>query len=243
MAMCSVGTGKYQADIGSLLGRRLMRPGCSVQPVCGGSLVTAEISCPMQRAEWCRAVAELLLMDLAQFEIACIVNELPLGVEEKKEVLPEAIYRARRTEGLGALQSGLMDYFKEGGHLVLEGYMRFRMKEYRRQWEDCVYASVDDMLLNDEYIELLSLLSAFVRLRSPGAGDVYVILNPDGSCTLADEGDMRIDYERCSEEGIMSVLAGLSPEHITVYDLSGGRSAGLYRRLNSVFRDRVRFFR
>ena len=54
---------------------------------------------------------------------------------------------------------------------------------------------------------------------------------------------MRIDYEQCSEEGIMSVLVGLSPDRITVYDLSGGRSAELYDNLIRVFDDRVRFFR
>ena len=203
----------------------------------------ASIEGGAQLAQWCEAVAELLLMDLAQFEIAYMVNGLPLTLEEKKAVLPEAICMAKRASGLEKLQGELMDYFEGNSYLSLEGYIRFRMQDYRRQWERCVYAAADEMLLNDEYTELLKVLSAFVKLRSSGAGEVYVILNPDGSCTFTDDNDVRIDYEQCSEEGIMSVLVGLSPDRITVYDLSGGRSAELYDNLIRVFDDRVRFFR
>lgn len=243
MAVCSVGTMKYEADIGRLMERRLDRLGGGISPECGRGFARAAIEGGAQLAQWCEAVAELLLMDLAQFEIAYMVNALPLTLEEKKAVLPEAIYRARRAAGLEKLQGELMDYFEGGSHLPLEGYMRFRMKDYRGQWERCVYAAADELLLSDEYTELLKVLSAFVRLRSSGADEVYVILNPDGSCTFTDDNDVRIDYEQCSEEGIMSVLVGLSPERITVYDLSGGRSAALYNDLIRVFDDRIRFFR
>ena len=223
MAVCSVGTTKYEADIGRLMERRLDRLGGGISPECGRGFAEASIEGGAQLAQWCEAVAELLLMDLAQFEIAYMVNGLPLTLEEKKAVLPEAICMAKRASGLEKLQGELMDYFEGNSYLSLEGYIRFRM--------------------HDEYTELLKVLSAFVKLRSPGAGEVYVILNPDGSCTFTDDNDVRIDYEQCSEEGIMSVLVGLSPDRITVYDLSGGRSAELYDNLIRVFDDRVRFLR
>lgn len=243
MAVCSVGTTKYEADIGRLMERRLDRLGGGISPECGRGFAEASIEGGAQLAQWCEAVAELLLMDLAQFEIAYMVNGLPLTLEEKKAVLPEAICMAKRASGLEKLQGELMDYFEGNSYLSLEGYIRFRMQDYRRQWERCVYAAADEMLLNDEYTELLKVLSAFVKLRSSGVGEVYVILNPDGSCTFTDDNEVRIDYEQCSEEGIMSVLVGLSPDRITVYDLSGGRSVELYDNLIRVFDDRVRFFR
>ena len=68
-------------------------------------------------------------------------------------------------------------------------------------------------------------------------------MNPDGSCTLTDDRDSRIDYDRCTGDGVMSVLVGLSPERITVYDLSGGVSAGLAETLVRVFEDRVRVYK
>ena len=87
MAVCSVGTTKYEADIGRLMERRLDRLGGGISPECGRCFAEASIEGGAQLAQWCEAVAELLLMDLAQFEIAYMVNGLPLTLEEKKAAL------------------------------------------------------------------------------------------------------------------------------------------------------------
>ena len=243
MGVYSIGTEKYEADIGWLMSKRLEKLGCGIVIHGDKSSVSAELSGAVQMEEWCAAVAELLLMDLAQFEIAYMVNELPISLEEKKAVLPGAIRMARRSDGVGAVQNALVEYFGDHHHLQLEGYMGFRMKEYRREWERCVLKAADELLLDAEYMELMRVLAAFVKLRSPQAGDIYVILNPDGSCTFTDDKDIRIDYERCTGDGIMSVLVGLAPESITVYDLSGGRCTSLFDNLQRVFEGRVRFFK
>ncbi len=243
MGMYSIGTDKYEADICWLLKRRLEKLGCSAVPTGDSAYACAELCGAVQMEEWCAAVAELLLMDLAQFEIAYMINDLPISLEDKKTLLPEAIRLARRSSGIGNVQSELVEYFGENTHLQLEGYMDFRMKEYRREWERCVLKAADELLLDAEYMELMRVLAAFVKLRSPRAEDIYLILNPDGSCTFTDDKDIRIDYEQCTGDGIMSVLVGLAPESITVYDLSGGRCASLFENLKRVFEGRVRFFK
>lgn len=243
MGVYSIGTERYEADITALLRRRMKKLGCHMAPEGDVAYASAEVQGAVQMEEWCTAVAELLLMDLAQFEIAYMVNELPISLEEKKTVLPEAIHIARRAGEIGAVQSGLVGYFRENEHLQLEGYMRFRMKDCRREWERCVLKAADELLLDAEYMELMRVLAAFMKLRSPKAGDIYLILNPDGSCTFTDDRDIRIDYERCTGDGIMSVLVGLAPESITVYDLSGGRCATLFDDLQRIFEGRVRFFK
>ena len=102
--------------------------------------------------------------------------------------------------------------------------------------------TAEELLLHEEYWELMHVLSAFVQLRSPQVRDVYIVLNPDGSCTMTDDQDSRIDYARCTGDGVMSVLVGLAPERITVYDLSGGLAQDLADTLKRVFEDRVRIY-
>ena len=63
-----------------------------------------------------------------------------------------------------------------------------------------------------------------------------------GSCTLTDESDACIEYVDCSEEGILSLLVGMAPSRLTVYDLSGG-SSGLAETIARVFSGRVRIYR
>ena len=242
MGIYTVCTDKYEADIAWLLKRRLEKLGCRIASEGDSTCAWAEVNGTVQMDEWCAAVAEMLLMDLAQFEIAYMVNELPVSLEEKKAILPEAIRLAKRSSGIGAVQSELVEYFSGNDRLQLEGYMNFRMKEYRREWERCVLKAADELLLDEEYMEIMRVLAAFAKLRSPRVENIYLILNPDQSCTFTDDRDIRIDYERCTGDGIMSVLAGLSPERITVYDLSGGSCARLYQDLKRVFEGRVHFF-
>ena len=249
--LCSVGTLEYEADIGKIARHRLAEeyPGDAAME----SRLTQEknLACFELRdagdlEKWCRAVREMLLKDLSHFELARLVNNLPLTLEEKRRILPEAIKlsRARKNPNQDhLLLKDLMTFYAESEHLTLEGYMRFRMQEPLRDWEMCVMRAAEELLLREEYWELMHILSAFVQLRPSQVQDVYIILNPDGSCTLTDDRDSRIDYDHCTGDGVMSVLVGLSPERITVYDLSGGVCAGLADTLKQVFEDRVRVYR
>ena len=66
-----------------------------------------------------------------------------------------------------------------------------------------VMRAAEELLLHEEYWELMHVLSAFVQLRSPQVRDVYIVLNPDGSCTMTDDQDSRIDYARCTGDVIV----------------------------------------
>lgn len=249
--LCSVGTLEYDADIGRLILRRLAaeypgEAGMEKRLSAGRDQAQFEVCGEGDLERWCNAVRGLLLRDLSHFELARMVNELPLALEEKRRVLPEAVKLSRSSPepaGAESVFRALLAFYAEEDHLNLEGFMRFRMQEVLRDWEICVMRAAEELLLEAEYWELMQVLSAFVQLRPPQVRDVYIILNPDGSCTLTDDQDSRIDYDRCTGDGVMSVLVGLSPERITVYDLSGGASAGLAETLVRVFEDRVRVFK
>ena len=244
MAVRSVGTCEYEADIPRLFKRRLKK--LTAVTLCETEckqVARAEIETDEQMEAWCTAAAEVLLYDIAHFELARLVNELPIALEQKKLMLPEIIKNARSAGAVPALKRELMRHFEESDHLNLEGYVRFRMKEVRRAWELTVIRTAEEFLIQNEYIELLSVLSAFVQIQPPRVKDVSVILNPDGSCTLTDDMNSRVDYEKCTGDGVVSILVSLAPERVTVYDLSGGKSAMLAEILIRVFEDRIRFFK
>ncbi len=251
MRLCSVGTLEYNADIGRLALRRLSAEypqdaGIEKRLKAQRDQAAFELKEEGDLERWCRAVRGLLIRDISHFELARMVNELPLALEEKRRVLPEAVKLARaggEQAGVDMILRELLSFYAEEDHLNLEGFMRFRMQETLRDWEICVMRAAEELLLEAEYWELMQVLAAFVQLRPPQVRDVYIILNPDGSCTLTDDQDSRIDYDRCTGDGVMSVLVGLSPERITIYDLSGGAGADLAETLVRVFEDRVRVFK
>lgn len=249
--LCSVGTLEYNADIGKLALRRLAAEypegaGVADRLEAGKDFARFSLSQEGDLERWCKAIRGLLLRDVSHFELARMVNELPLGLEEKRRILPEAVKLSRacpESAGADGVLRDIMAFYAEEDQLNLEGFMRFRMRDVLRDWEICVMRAAEELLLEAEYYELMQVLAAFVQLRPPQVRDVYIILNPDGSCTLTDDRDSRIDYDRCTGDGVMSVLVGLSPERITVYDLSGGVSAGLAETLVRVFEDRVRVYK
>lgn len=245
MAVRTVCTYEYEADIPRLVKRRLRKAGFPflLQDEENKRSASAKTETDEEADAWCTAVAELLLYDIAHFELARLVNDLPIPLEQKKMVLPEAIKSARSIGSTQTLKREIAAYYEETGSLVLEGYVRFRMKDIQKAWELSVIRTTEELLIKNEYLELMSVLSAFVQLQPPRIKDVSVILNPDGSCTLTDDMDSRVDYEKCTGDGVVSVLVGLAPERITVYDLSGGKSTMLAEILIRVFEDRVRFFK
>ena len=117
--------------------------------------------------------------------------------------------------------------------------MCFRMRAALADWQLCVERAAADQMLCREYTELMELLRS---VAPPRLGEVSVCLHPDGSCTLTDDSDACIEYVDCSEDGILSLLVGMSPSRLTVYDLSGG-SSRLPETIARVFAGRVRIYR
>ena len=94
-----------------------------------------------------------------------------------------------------------------------------------------------------EYLELMATLASFARMQQPRTKEVCLVLNADGSCTLTGAGGARINCDNTGREGLISILLGLAPEEIIVYDLSCGRGTLLCEVVSRVFRERVRLFR
>lgn len=264
MQTVSISTLEYEIDVAALLLRRLRRAQggaeIAVIPAESGQEAQVRLRNEAERDALCEALAALLLQDAANFELARIVNDMPLTLEEKQRVLPEAIKLARevaagRTEADAALADALdaqrvrqmlRAHFDGNDRLNLEGFLRFRMREALRAFELYAFSAAEELMLQTEYLELLRVLSVLVRLQQPRIREVSLILHADGSCTITDDTDARIECEGCGTAAgneLVNLLVALAPARIIVYDLSCGRCAELSQMLLQVFEDRVSFFR
>lgn len=244
MAICHIHTREYDVDISRLLARRLR--GRSPKPQLldeQPDSVAAQIFTPDEMEVWCAAVEELLLKDLSHFELARMVDRLPITLCQKQRVLPEAIKQTRSEAGELGILRGLRQHFSEYDLLNLEGFMRFRMQDALVRWEGCIDQAAEELLLEEEYFELMRILGAFVNLQPPRVKEVSLCIHSDGSYTLSDDTNVRIEYEPGCRDGLIRALVNLSPERITVYDLSGGTADDLSAALKRVFVGRIRVYR
>lgn len=192
------------------------------------------------------ALGEVLLGEASTLEIARAVEELALSPEERCVVLPEAERLARRAFGAKTrerVREKLLCHMELSKETNLEGFMCFRLRELMALFAAAAGKAADTLVLRGDYFELMAVLASFARMQSPRTKEVCLVLNADGSCTLTGAGGARINCENTGREGLISILLGLAPESIIVYDLSCGRAALLCEVVSRVFRERVRLFR
>lgn len=243
MITYAIETQQYDIDLTSLLSRRLSQCGCVCGLACCGqeTTVTLQEGEPVERLA--EALAMLLCRDLQYFELARCVDALPLELSEKQSVLTTALQDARKSERPVQVREGLLSYLGESRSLNLEGYLHFRMQDCLSRWQDSVDRAAAEQILRREYSELLNVLGAFVQTQQPKSGELSICIHPDGSCTLTDDSDARIEYIDCSEEGVMSLLVGMAPTKLIVYDLSNGAGRSLTDAIRKVFGGRVKIYR
>ena len=232
-------TMEYDVDLEALLEERLRRIGvpCALSAALGGVGVRMEGRQGVQALS--EALSAVLVHDLAPFEMAAMADETPLEREDRRQVLARAVDAARRKEDSDETARQLSDYLREEGKLCLEGFLRFRMRPTLLFWRLCVEEAFSEFLLEKEFGEAADVLRLLLDQRPPRCPSLRLCLHGDGLCSLSDGGEFRMEYVDESGEGIISLLVGMAPARLIVYDLSGGARRELVHALTEIFSGRV----
>lgn len=232
-------TMEYDVDLEALLSSRLRESGAPyvLSSALGGVGVRMEGRQGLNALS--QALGTVLVHDLMPFEMAAMADETPLVREDRKQVLTHAVAAAHTREDLSETVQRLSLYLQEEGKLCLEGFLRFRMPETLLFWRLCVEEAFSGLLLEKEFGEAAELLRLLLDERPPRCPSLRLCLHGDGLCSLSDGGSLRVEYVDESGEGILSLLIGMAPARLIVYDLSGGARQELVRALTEIFSGRV----
>lgn len=105
-------------------------------------------------------------------------------------------------------------YFNQNQNLNIEGFVRFRLKDYIDELKLAVEMSVDDFIIEKEYNEFIDLLRYFVELQEPRIDLANVIKKENGSFQLLDKIDNVINNEY-----LEGYLAEMFEEEVEYEDL------------------------
>ena len=236
-------TYEYDLPLLKLLNRRMSGADCAyaLETVPDGVVLKLRGKAPEDAAA--EALSVVLGRDLRYFALAEFTDALPLSLSEKQSVLADALEAAQCREERRILKQKIAEYFSTQRTLVLEGFLRFRMQEFLMLWELAVEQATARVLMNKEYGELIETLKRFVDGRICRVAALSVCIHADGTITLRDENDVRIEYVDCAPEGILNLLVNMAPMKLTVYDLSGKEKNRLTEAIVRVFGDRVKLYR
>ena len=140
-------------------------------------------------------------------------------------------------------------YMETNSHFYLEGFLRFRLKEYFKELEISIEKAVENYLVEQEYHEFLKLLRYFVEIQEPRIDEVHLLVRDKKSFCLLDEDQHPINQDQLQgaitelnqeveyEDLMLSALITISPRTIVLHVVT---KTEIVETILSVFRERVK---
>lgn len=197
------------------------------------------------------AYEKRILQGIIKNNYLYFTHEERLLILEKAMALLGASHPNRRKNTVLQL---IFDYLETERLLILEGFIRFRLRTYLEELNDAVEQAVDEYLAEKEYNDFIRLLKYFIDIQEPKIERVNVLIQPSGFFQLYDSCDNIIksdflenfiadlaDNELSYEDLLISTLITLAPNQITLHlpDPSGVKST--VSTIESIFEERLHF--
>ncbi len=135
----------------------------------------------------------------------------------------------RKVERKGKVLRLILDYLAQQQEINIDGFITFRLRDYRDQLSDAVGQAVDDFLMEKEYLEFINLLRYFVESQEPKMKVVHAVIQPKGAFRLVDEKGAQVtneylaesfldvDTEVNTEDLLVSALITIAPERVVIH--------------------------
>ncbi len=139
-------------------------------------------------------------------------------------------------------------FMEANSRFYLEGFLRFRLKDYFKELEISIEKAVENFLVEQEYNEFLRLLRYFVEIQEPRIDEVHLLVKDPKSFCLLDEEQQPINQEQLQgvltelnndveyEDLLLSTLITISPRSIVLHVVN---KTEIVETILNVFRERV----
>jgi putative sporulation protein YtxC len=210
-----------------------------------------------------RALADLIVNEMTEDMLPKILhrNYAQFGDDERTEILAKArglLEVPESDDGKGLIRQinrrnqilfRILEYLDLHDELVVEGFLRFRLKEYFRELVETIDKAVDAFMVDREYREFIRLLKYFVEIQEPRHDEVHVVTRPTGAYRLIDRehriiendylegfiGDVVHNEVDC-DDLLVSALITIAPRRVVLHFHDHKRVTDT---INSVFEGRV----
>ena len=143
------------------------------------------------------------------------------------------------------------EYITTHHSIILTGFINFRLKEYRNRLEDLIDFSVNEFIIEREYLEFISLLRLYIN--SQPCSPITVHLISLGTSTLLLDENMEIidvdknalkakylsDVSFSDNDYILNTLLNLLPKQIHLHLVSVSGNLDFLNTLQLVFQNRI----
>ncbi len=182
-------------------------------------------------------------------EADILTRAVKLLAEAKDTGAPEPMYQISRKS---RVRQALAEYLQQENCIMLDGFLKFRLKNYCDELGLVLDKAVDQFLVDKEYKEFIRLLRNFVEILDPKVELVHLAMSSPNQFKILDEqgellhhdyleavvvGDT--DDEISYEDLLISALITLSPAHLVVHVGTFKGHLDIVDTLKSVFQARL----
>lgn len=217
------------------------------------TLIHIDITNKNSKIRLTNALTEFIFRKLAPIWIKKIlsINYGYFDLDEQNDILVYA-YRdlwSCPSQYYHSICHALANHLSNNDEINLEGFIRFRTRDFWQFLEDTLDSAVDAYLMDQEYKEFVKLLSYFVELQEPKVELVNVVLNKDDSFKILDYKGVKIETNflesiilEIGENGLdfedllISALITIAPAKLVLHVGHNSRTA---QTVINIFGDRV----
>lgn len=210
-----------------------------------------------ERPDFCRRLADVILAGYRPHLLSALVKKryfyFTAAEQEEIDRIAQSYQNCKVRLGedrYGEVLAGRLEQFLEQSREInLEGFVLFRMEDYRRQLEETVDRAAEDYLVDREYKEFIGMLSCLADIQPCLVEQVHVMPLESGEYGMFDGNEAPIVSRETDqpfgaltpEDLLLSRLITLSPERIVIHRRQEFPSQELVNTLLNVFGEKVRF--
>lgn len=189
-----------------------------------------------------RKIAEHEFPNVSSGERMEIVQIALRHAEGNSENVMDTVHYERRK---ALIEEKALNYLKENKSIIINGFVNFRLEEYKDELRNLCHDAAEELYANKEYDEFMNMLRFFVSVQTPKETLVH-IKKKDGTLKIFNKRYRDITNYYCeesifSDEGftrediILSSLITISPKRIIIH---GNHSEErIYDTISNVFPD------
>ncbi|MBQ9757823.1 MAG: putative sporulation protein YtxC [Clostridia bacterium] len=145
----------------------------------------------------------------------------------------------------------LTKYFETENSLIIDGFLRFRLFEYREEVFNALYDAVEEFYAEKEYEEFLELISAYIKEKPAMIDLLHIKHDFDGKFYFYDfkKNNIAVDIEKSDEinlienfltreDILMSILITLAPKRIIWHNKCQIQNLTIMNTVSELFKER-----
>ncbi len=152
------------------------------------------------------------------------------------------------------IKSRIYNYFEEehADTIILDGFARFRLKDYIDELELLVDCAVEDFFIQIEYENFILMLKELIHIQRPEIRLIHVFTEKDGRYCICDENSEELSRSHIFElidddeenivnddDFLLSALIGIAPKKIIIHNKDNINNMQLLETLLRIFDKRI----